>query len=143
MDYGSEQRRPAGWPANECEVVPASEEDAAKAIDLLDGVQFDIVGLVRALNDNPEEAESLLISGGESGRVFMTYELRAPNWSDFYSLVDPSRGDDAEEGIVGGQRCTHPARLWVPKDQAIRAATWFCRVGGRDPELTWQFDVRQ
>jgi hypothetical protein len=54
------------------------------------------------------------------------------------SLIDPTRGDDTEEIIVGGCATPLPARFIIDEEKALRAARRFYQDGGLDPSLEWE-----
>jgi hypothetical protein len=54
------------------------------------------------------------------------------------SLIDPSRGDDEEEIIIGGCSTLLPARYIVDEAKSLRAAQRFYQDGGLEPSLEWE-----
>lgn len=99
----------------------------AVAIQALDGADHTLVSLEGANKTH------MAIGGGPAAcAVFATTDNQS-----FHQLIDPTKGNDNVEVVIGQQTHQYPAYFLVGKDLAIRAAKAFAEMGVLDESLPW------
>ena len=83
--------------------------------------------------------KSLTIGGGPNR--FVT-ELSEADFRTRWAVIDPTRGDEPTNLVVGGQLVDYPARLCVDIHAVLAAARAFVsQDGARNQELTWSVET--
>jgi hypothetical protein len=86
-----------------------------------------------------------LVAGGQGERVYVGYTVvdGQGEWNQNYcNLTDPSRGEEPETRLAGGQQTPLPAKWWVTKEQAFKALKYFLMTGATDPSQVWEPSFR-
>jgi hypothetical protein len=89
----------------------------------------------------PDNDVVLIIIGGADDRVcvgFTTSDETGTWDQNFLNAAEPSRGDEPEIRIAGGQKTRLPARWWVHRQVALAALRYFVRHGRPDPSISWE-----
>jgi Immunity protein Imm1 len=59
---------------------------------------------------------------------------------NFYSLIDPSKSEQVETLVIGGQKGNYPANKYVDLLRCLLAARTFTELGKLDDLLMWEED---
>jgi hypothetical protein len=59
---------------------------------------------------------------------------------NFYSLIDPSKSEQVETLVVGGQKGSYPANKYVDLLRCLLAVRTFTELGKLDDLLIWEED---
>jgi hypothetical protein len=106
-------------------------EEVEAAIRELDGHCRTLVTL------EAEDETHMAIGGGSSKYfVYVTFDNET-----FYYLVDPSKSDNSETLVVGGQEGVYPARSCVDLSTTLKAARGFAEFGKIEKSVVWEQDV--
>jgi hypothetical protein len=72
--------------------------------------------------------------GGKTGKyiAYVTFDNES-----FYSLVDLSKLDAPDEGLVVGQEGIYPAKLCIDLNTALKAAKTFALLGTLQKSVIW------
>jgi Immunity protein Imm1 len=106
-------------------------EEIEAAIRGLDGHRRTLVTL------EAEDETHMAIGGGNSSYfVYVTFDNE-----NFYYLVDPSKSDDNELIVVGGQEGIYPARSCVDLNTTLKAARGFAEFGKIEKSVAWAQDL--
>jgi Immunity protein Imm1 len=105
-------------------------EEIEAAIRELDGHRRTLVTL-------EAEGETHMAIGGGTGRylVYVTFDNE-----NFNYLVNPSKPDNAETLVVGGQEGIYPAKWCVDLATTLRAAKAFAELGMIEKSVVWERD---
>lgn len=106
-------------------------EEIEAAIRGLDGHRRTLVTL------EAEDETHMAIGGGDRGYfVYVTFDNE-----NFHYLVDPSKSDNGETLVVGGQEGIYPARSCVDLSTTLRAAKGFAEFGKIEKSVVWAQDT--
>lgn len=125
-------------------------EVAESLLSRLDSERYSELTVTRHVRAGPSptgdgppysEEAALIIVGGADDRVYVGY--MAPDgeetWTQNYlNATEPSRGDEPEVRVGGGQKTRLPARWWVNRAVALLALRYFVRLGQPDPSIPWE-----
>ena len=98
---------------------------------------------VAAVPSDRTTVEVLLVCGGPD-RVNVAWIRRDDHGSwdqDFLMLSDPSRGDEPESRVCGGQAIELPARWWVTRAEAIEAVEAFSATFTVNDGRRWEHSL--
>ncbi|MFE1744873.1 Imm1 family immunity protein [Coleofasciculus sp. H7-2] len=79
----------------------------------------------------------MTVGGGKAGKYVATVTFDNLN---FHVLVDPSKPDEIEKLVVGGQEGIYPAKMCVDLLRCLLAARTFTETGKLEPLLAWEED---
>jgi hypothetical protein len=131
------KRSTKNWASEERVTQDPTATDVEAAIERLDGRGFTDLSVSHG---EGRTVVSLGCCGGVDGRV-VCYLARVddPEWDqEFHYLVEPKRGNDTFENVIGGQGTPLPERFSVARKLALKAARYFLAHGSEDPSLTWE-----
>ncbi len=105
-------------------------EEIEAAIRKLDGHRRTLVTL-------EAEGEMHMAIGGGTGKylVYVTFDNE-----NFNYLVNPTKSDNAETLVVGGQEGIYPAKWFVDLTTTLRAAKSFAEFGTIEKSVVWERD---
>ncbi|MEP0809635.1 Imm1 family immunity protein [Coleofasciculus sp. FACHB-SPT9] len=101
------------------------------AIRELDGKSKTLVTL------GADDETYMSIGGGEAGKYIVTVTFDTLN---FHVLIEPSKPDETEKLVVGGQEGIYPAKMCVDLLRCLLAARTFTETGKLEPLLAWEED---
>jgi hypothetical protein len=106
-------------------------EEIESAIRELDGHRKTLVTL------EAEDETHMSIGGGNNKYfVYITFDNE-----NFHYLVDPSKSDNGELLVVGGQESIYPARSCVDLSTTLKAARGFAEFGKFEKSVVWAEDL--
>ncbi|MBD2083530.1 Imm1 family immunity protein [Trichocoleus sp. ST-U3] len=101
------------------------------AIRELDGKSRTLVTL------GADDETYMSIGGGKGGKYIVTVTFDNLN---FHVLIEPSKPDETEKLVVGGQEGIYPAKMCVDLLRCLLAARTFTETGKLEPLLCWEED---
>jgi Immunity protein Imm1 len=111
-------------------------EDIEAAIRELDGHRRTLVTL-------EAEGETHMAIGGGTGKylVYVTFDNENFNYLvNPTNLVNPTKSDNAETLVVGGQEGIYPAKWCIDLTTTLRAAKLFAEFGTVEKSVVWDRD---
>ena len=117
---------------NESELIEnPSWSQIEAAMRELDGKSKTLVTL------GADDETYMSIGGGEGGKYIVTVTFDNLN---FHVLIEPSKPDETEKLVVGGQEGVYPAKMCVDLLRCLLAARTFTETGKLEPLLAWEED---
>jgi hypothetical protein len=113
-----------------CEIKASIWSEIELAIKSLDGQTKTLVTL-------ETDGETHMSIGGGQGKyvVYATFDNEV-----FYSLIDPSKSDQHESIVVGGQKGLYPAKSFVDLETVLQSAQKFAEFGEMLNSVVWEQD---
>jgi Immunity protein Imm1 len=113
-----------------CEIKASIWSEIELAIKSLDGQ-------TKTLATLETDGETHMLIGGGQGKyvVYATFDNEI-----FYSLIDPSKSDQDESVVVGGQKGLYPAKFCVDLETVLQSAQKFAEFGEMLKSAVWEQD---
>jgi Immunity protein Imm1 len=112
--------------------------EEAKNWEKVEAAIRELDGHCRTLVTLEADNETHMAIGGGNNKYFVYVTFDNEN---FHYLVDPSKSDNSETLIVGGQEGIYLARSCVDLNTTLKAARGFAEFGAIEKSVIWEQDM--